>query len=178
VLTAAIGACGAVIAMTPGLLARIGFSLRHAVVWVLVPVIVATVVYGLLWQRYEWAHAAAERLPTAVAAELAQLPPKVSSMVAITFTSVALDRHPSREALAGHLRDGISLTDAPGLRIRAAVLGPRTAAISFSASSGRAGCAAVRFGHGAAVRVAYALTRRGACEVSERLLHVPPGASP
>jgi hypothetical protein len=163
--------------MTHRLLARIGLSLRHAVVWVLVPLVVATVVYVALWQRYERAHAAAERLPTAVAAELAQLPPKVSSMVAITFTSVAFDPHPSRAALRGHLRTGISLTDAPGLRIRAEVLGPRTAAISFAASAGRAGCAAVRFGHGAAVRVAYAPTRRGACEVSERLLHAPPGGS-
>jgi hypothetical protein len=177
VLTAAIGVCGAVNTMTHRLLARIGLSLRHAVVWVLVPLVVATVVYVALWQRYERAHAAAERLPTAVAAELAQLPPKVSSMVAITFTSVAFDPHPSRAALRGHLRTGISLTDAPGLRIRAGVLGPRTAAISFAASAGRAGCAAVRFGHGAAVRVAYAPTRRGACEVSERLLHAPPGGS-
>jgi hypothetical protein len=157
-------------------LARIGSSLGHAAVWVLVPLAVATLVYAGLWQRYERAHAASERLPTAVAAELAQLPPHVSSMVAIAFTAVAFERHPTRTKLAGQLRAGIALADAPGLRIRAAVLGRRTAAISFSASAGRAGCAAVRFGHAAAVRVAYAPTRRGACEVSERDLHGPAGA--
>jgi hypothetical protein len=163
--------------MTQPRLARIGSSLRQAALWVLVPLIVAAVVYAGLWQRYERAHAAAERLPTAVAAELAQLPPHVSSMVAITFTSVAFERHPTRAGLAGHLRTGIALADAPGLRIHAVALGPRTAAISFAASAGHAGCVAVRFGRAAAIRAAYAPTRRGACEVSERILHAPAGAS-
>lgn len=156
--------------------ARIASSLRHAALWVLVPLVVAAVVYAGLWQRYERAHAAAERLPTAVAAELAQLPPHVSNMVAITFTSVAFDRHPTRAALAGHLRAAIALAHAPGLRMHADVLGSRSAAISFSASAGRSGCAAVRFGRATAVRVAYAPTRRGACAMSERLLRAPPGA--
>jgi hypothetical protein len=162
--------------MTQRLLVRIVPSLRHTALWILVPLAVATVVYVGLWQRYERAHAAEERLPTAVAAELAQLPPHVSSLVAITFTSVAFERRPSRAALAEHLRTAAALADAPGLRIRADVLGPRAAAISFSASRGRAGCAAVRFGHAAALRVSYAPTRRGACEMSERLLRAPGGA--
>ncbi|HKV67479.1 MAG TPA: hypothetical protein VJN72_05275, partial [Gaiellales bacterium] len=80
--------------------AHIGSSLRHLAVWVVAPVIVSTVVYLGLWQRYERAHAAAERLPTAVAAQLAQLPPQVSSVVAVMFTSAALDPRPTRLVLA------------------------------------------------------------------------------
>ena len=166
-ITAAVRAYGAV-PMTHRPHAHIGSSLRHLTVWVLAPVIVATVVYLGLWQRYERAHAAAERLPTAVAAQLAQLPPQVSNVVAITFTSAALDPRPTRLVLAGHLRSAVALADAPGLRIHAGALGPRAAALSFIASRGRAGCAAVRFGPEAAVRVAYGPTRRAACTVAER----------
>jgi hypothetical protein len=162
--------------MTRRPLARIASSLRHAAAWVIVPLVVAAVVYAGLWRHYERAHAAAERLPTAVAAELAQLPSPVSNLVAIAFTSVAFDRHASRAVLGEHLRTAVTLANASGLRIHAVALGPRTAAISFSAAPGRAGCAAVRFGRAAAVRVAYAPTRGGACEVAERVLRVPPGA--
>jgi hypothetical protein len=167
VLTAAMRAYGsAIMAQRPH--AHIVSSLRHLAVWVIAPVIVATVVYLGLWQRYERAHAAAERLPAAVAAQLAQLPPQVSSAVAVTFTSAALDQRPSRVLLTGHLRSALALVDAPGLRLHGRALGRRTAAISFVASRGRAGCAAVRFGPQAAVRVAYAPTRPAACAVAER----------
>lgn len=166
-LTAAIRAYAAV-TMTQRPHAHIVSSLRHLAVWVIAPVIVATVVYLGLWQRYERAHAAAERLPTAVAAQLAQLPPQVSNTVAVAFTSAALDPRPTRALLAAHLRSGVALADAPGLRIHARALGPRAAAISFVASRGRAGCAAVRFGSEAAVRIAYAPTRPTACAVAER----------
>jgi hypothetical protein len=100
----------------------------------------------------------------------------VSNLVAITFTSVAFDRHATRATLAAHLRTAVSLANASGLRIHADALGPRTAAISFAAAPGRAGCAAVRFGRAAAVRVAYAPTRGGACAASDRVLQAPPGA--
>jgi len=146
VITAAIRAYGAV-TMTHRPHRHIGSSLRHLAVWVLAPVIVATVVYLGLWQRYERAHAAAERLPTAVAA---QLPPQVSNVVAITFTSAALDPRPTRLVLAGHLRSAVALADAPGLRIHAGALGPRAAALSFIASRGRVrGCPAWPRGGGA-----------------------------
>lgn len=156
--------------------AHIVSSLRHLAVWVVAPMIVATLVYLGLWQRYERAHAAAERLPTAVAAQLAKLPPQVSNVVAVTFTSAALDPRPTRVVLAGHLSSALSLADAPGLRIHARALGPRAAAISFFASRGRAGCAALRFGPAAAVRVAYAPTRRTACAVAERRVRASVGA--
>ena len=174
-LTAAIRTYGAV-TMTHRPHAHIVSSLRHLAVWVIAPVIVATVVYLGLWQRYERAHAAAERLPTAVAAQLAQLPPQISSLVAVTFTSAALDRRPTRIVLAGHLRSAVALADAPGLRIHARALGPRAAAVSFVASRGRAGCAAVRFGSRAAVRVAYAPTRPTACALAERRVRMSVGS--
>ena len=167
VLTAAIRVYGAV-TMIQRPHAHIVSSLRHLAVWVIAPAIVATVVYLGLWQRYERAQAAAERLPTAVAVQLAQLPPQVSNTVAVAFTSAALDPRPTRVLLAEHLRSAVALADAPGLRIQAGALGPRAAAISFVASRGRAGCAAVRFGSQAAVRVAYAPTRPTACAVAER----------
>ena len=151
-------------------------SLRHLAVWVIAPVIVATVVYLGLWHRYERAHAASERLPTDVAAQLAQLPPQVSNMVAVTFTSAALDARPTRPLLAGHLHSAIALADAPRLRIHAAALGPRAAAVSFVASRGRAGCAAVQLGPEAAVRVAYAPTRPSACALAERRVRASTGA--
>ena len=173
-LTAAIRTYGAV-TMTHRPHAHIVSSLRHLAVWVIAPVIVATVVYLGLWQRYERAHAAAERLPTAVAAQLAQLPPQISSLVAVTFTSAALDRRPTRIVLAGHLRSAVALADAPGLRIHARALGPRAAAVSFVASRERAGCAAVRFGSRAAVRVAYAPTRPTACALAERRVRMSVG---
>jgi hypothetical protein len=151
-------------------LSRIASSLAHAAVWVLAPLAVATIVYLGLWHRYERAQAEAERLPTAVAAQLARLPPHVSAVLAITFTAAASDPRPSRAAMAGHVRSAVALADAPGLRLRAVALGPRTAIVSFAPSPGRAGCAAVRVGPAAVVRVAYAGTRRRACAVSERRL--------
>jgi hypothetical protein len=157
-------------------LAYLVSSLRHLAVWVIAPVIVATVVYLGLWQRYERAHAASERLPTDVAAQLAQLPPQVSNMVAVTFTSAALDARPARALLAWHLRSAIALADAPRLRIHAAALGRRAAVISFLASRGRAGCAAVRLGPEAVLRVAYAPTRRAACALAERRVRASSGA--
>lgn len=163
--------------MTERPFARIVSLLRQAAVWVVAPVVVATVVYLGLWQRYERAHAAAERLPTGVAAELAQLPPHVSNMVAVTFTSVAFDRRSSRAALTVDLRRSLTVVDAPGLRVHARALGARNAEFSFSAAPGRAGCAAVRFGPAAAVRVAYASTRGAACAVSERRLRSAAGAA-
>lgn len=157
---------------------RLVSTLRHAAVWLLAPLLVTTVVYLGLWQRYERSQAAAERLPAALAVQLARLPPPVSTLVAITFTAVASDPRPSRDALEGHLRSAVALARAPRLRIRAAVLGPRTAAISFTPSPRRAGCAAARFGAAAAVRVVYGRTRRGACAAAERRLHLRPEAGP
>lgn len=144
--------------------------LRHAVAWVVAPLAVWTVVYLGMWQRYERSQAAAERLPTAVAAQLARLPPPVAALVAITFTAVASDPHPSRAALEAHLRSTAALTVAPTLRIRASVFGARAVSISFAPSPLRAGCAAVLFGQAAAVRVVYGRTRAGACAAAERRL--------
>src|SRR5205823_6146256 len=83
--------------------------------------------------------------------------PQVSNVVAVTFTSAALDPRPTRVVLAGHLSSALSLADAPDLRIHARALGPRAAAISFYASRGRAGCAALRLGPAPALRAADAV---------------------
>jgi hypothetical protein len=148
---------------------RILSPFRQGAVWVLAPLAVAVVVYLGLWHRYERAQAEAQRLPTGVAAQLARLPPHVSALVAITFTASS-GTPPGRAALAARLRSAVTLVDAPGLRIGARAVGSRTAVISFTASPGRAGCAAIRLGPAAAVGVAYARTRSGACLTSERRL--------
>jgi hypothetical protein len=155
---------------------RLIAPLRHASVWVIAPLAVATVVYVGLWQRYEHAQAEADRLPTAVAAELARLPPRISTLVAIAFTASASDRPRSRDTLAWHLRSALTLADARG-RVHARATGPRTATISFATAPGGAGCAAIRVGPRAALRVAYARTRGGACTLAARRLRSQ-GAGP
>jgi hypothetical protein len=151
-------------------LIRLAPPLRHAAVWVVVPALVATLVYLGLWRRFEQAQAASGRLPAPVAAQLARLPAPVSSIVAIALVDAESDPRPRRAAVAAYLRSAVVLADAPGRRVRARTLGARTAVISFSAGRGRAGCAAVRFRPAPVVRVAYAATRRGACASAERRL--------
>jgi hypothetical protein len=135
---------------------------------VLAPLAVAALVYAGLWHRYNDDQASARTLPEALAKQFAQLPAPVSSLIAVTLTDTAAGSRHSGGVLRVRLRSQVAVTDAPGLHLRARVLGAHEASISFAAAHGRAGCAAVRFASDAAVGIAYDSGRRTACRVALR----------